>query len=231
MPINSLSSSPFPTLVFDLDGTLADTAIDLGNALNFTLIGAGMPPVPQGTLSSIIGRGGRAMIAKAFALAGHSVEGAELEALYTTFVAHYRAHIADESHLYEGVQEAIANLQQKGWRFAVCTNKFEAPARQLLEALDYAEAFETICGQDTFTVCKPHPDALRQTIVKAGGDPTRAVMVGDSETDILTAQAAGIPVIAVDFGYSEAPVASYKPTTIISHYAALVKAVEALGVG
>lgn len=216
------------TLVFDLDGTLADTAIDLGNAVNFTLVGAGMPPIAHGTLRTLIGQGGRVMLARAFERAGAPVESAMLEELYRRFLNFYRAHIADESHLYEGAREAVLALADRGWRLAVCTNKFEAPARALLEALDFATPFAAICGQDTFAVCKPNPDALRQTILKAGGDPARAIMVGDSETDILTAKAAGIPVIAVDFGYSEKPVAHYAPTAIISHFRELAAAVERL---
>ncbi len=120
--------------------------------------------------------------------------------------AYYAAHIADKSQPFPGLDAALDRLAARGCRFAVCTNKLEGLSRLLLDALGLTRRFAAICGQDTFGVQKPDPEILRRTIRAAGGDLRRAVMVGDSGTDIATARAAGVPVVAVDFGYSETPI-------------------------
>jgi phosphoglycolate phosphatase len=119
-------------------------------------------------------------------------------------------------------------LSARGHRFAVCTNKFEKQSRMLLEALKLTDRFDAICGQDTFAIAKPDPEILRRTIATAGADVSYSIMIGDSETDILTARAAGIPVIAVDFGYTDKPIAEYKPDVVISHFSQLPDAVAGI---
>ena len=141
--------------------------------------------------------------------------------MFNDFIAYYADHVADRSRAFPGVEEALDTLAARGCRFAVCTNKLEWLSVRLLKALGLADRFVAICGQDTFAVQKPHPDALHGTLRKAGGTLHRAVMVGDSHTDIATAQAAGMPVIAVDFGYTDIPVAQLAPDKIISHFNAL----------
>jgi len=120
-----------------------------------------------------------------------------------------------------GLEAALDQLAEAGWRFAVCTNKLEGLSVRLLDALGLTARFDAICGQDTFGVQKPHPDILLRTIERAGGAPDRAVMIGDSATDINVARAAAVPVIAVDFGYTEIPVAQLAPDRIIDHYSRL----------
>ena len=144
---------------------------------------------------------------------------------------HYAEHVADRSRPFPGLIDALDELAAGGHRFAVCTNKLERLSLLLLDALALSRRFAAICGQDTFGIQKPDPEVLRRTIHAAGGSPQRAIMIGDSATDIRTARAAGVPVIAVDFGYSEQPVAELKPDRIISHFAQLPAAVAAIAPG
>jgi phosphoglycolate phosphatase len=220
---------PFPafveaTLVFDLDGTLAETAPDLIGALNFVLASEGIEPVPLANARWLLGAGGRALIARGFAEAGRPLDGAKLETLFGRFLGHYNAHIADGSALFPGVVECLDRCAAAGWRLAVCTNKLEQSSHLLLGKLGVADRFAFVCGQDTFGVAKPNPRPLLETIRKVGGRPERAVMVGDSRTDIETARAAGTPVVAVDFGYTDTPVAQLGPDRVISHFDALFAA-------
>ena len=215
-----------PLLVFDLDGTLAETAPDLVDALNAVMTAEGLPHVTYETARRLVGFGGRALIRDGLAAAGAPAPSdARLEAMFAAFLAHYEAHIADKSHLYAGVVAMLDRFETAGWRFAVCTNKFEHPAVHLLTTLGIAERFAAICGQNTFAVCKPAADALLATIARAGGNPETTVMIGDSRTDIETARNAGVPVVAVDFGYSDKPIADYAPDRIIGHFDALWDAV------
>jgi phosphoglycolate phosphatase len=213
-----------PTIVYDLDGTLADTAEDLVATLNWLLARDGLKPLKVESAGSLVGAGARPLIARGFAAAGKSLDPDELEALFADYLKHYNAHIVDRTRLYPGVEEALATLARAGWVQAVCTNKIEGSARLLIERLGVAKRFAFICGQDTFGVGKPDPAPLIKTIAASGGASNRAIMVGDSATDIKTARAAGLPVIAVDFGYSDAPVAELGPDRVISHFDELADA-------
>ena len=217
-----------PLLVFDLDGTLAETAGDLIGTLNIILEREGVAPLPLAQARFMLGAGARALIQRGFAAVGRAVEGERLESLFHDFIAHYESRIAQESHLFPGVAASLDRFAAAGWDFAVCTNKMEHASVKLLNALGAADRFRAICGQDTFAVCKPHKEALLGTIAKAGGDPARAVMVGDSRTDIDAARNAGVPVVAVDFGYTDRPVGEFAPDAVISHFDDLWDAVVAL---
>jgi phosphoglycolate phosphatase len=217
-----------PIIVFDLDGTLVETAPDLVDTLNVIFAREGMPPVPYDTARALIGGGVKAMIARGIEAEKRSFTPAKLERMLEDFIAHYAEHVADRSHVFPGLIAALDRLADDGFHFAVCTNKLEGLSRSLLEKLALSERFKAICGQDTFGIQKPNPEVLRRTIAAAGGDPRRAIMVGDSETDILTARGAGIPVIAVDFGYSERPVSTFDPDRVISDFAQLPDAVTAI---
>ena len=217
-----------PTIVFDLDGTLIDTAPDLIDTLNVVFAREGWPPVPYETARNLIGGGARGMIARGIAAEGIAVAPAKLEQLFADFIAHYTEHIADRSRPFPGLTDALDVLASGGCRFAVCTNKLERLSVLLLKQLKLADRFAAICGQDTFGMQKPDPEVLRRTIAAAGGSLTHAIMIGDSLTDIRTARAAGIPVIAVDFGYSERPVSEFGPDRIISHFAQLPSAIAAI---
>ena len=159
------------TLVFDLDGTLAETAGDLIGALNVVLDREGIEAVPVAAARSLLGAGGRALIQRGFARAGRDLSAAKLDALFADFLAHYNAHIADNSWLFPGAEAALDRFAALGWRLAVCTNKMEHSSHLLLGKLGVAEKFQFICGQDTFGVAKPDPRPLVETIRKAGGQP------------------------------------------------------------
>jgi phosphoglycolate phosphatase len=217
------------TIVFDLDGTLIDTAPDLIDTLNFTLAQHGLPAVPYEEARPLIGGGARGMIEKALILEGRSAATGDVDALYAPFVAHYAEHIADRSRPFPGLEPALDALAQAGHRLAVCTNKLEWLSKRLLDTLRLSDRFAAICGQDTFAVQKPDPRIFRSTVLQAGGEPERAIMVGDSITDIRTARAANVPVVAVDFGYTDVPIATLGPDRVISAYGELGAAIAALG--
>jgi phosphoglycolate phosphatase len=217
-----------PTIVYDLDGTLADTAEDLVATLNWLLAKEGVAPLKIESVGSLVGAGARALIKRGFAASGRTLDPPTLEAFFADFLARYNAHIVDRSRLYPGVDKALATFARAGWRQAVCTNKIEASAKLLIAKLGVAERFAFICGQDTFGVGKPDAKPLLKTIAASGGASDRAIMVGDSITDIKTARAARVPVIAVDFGYTDVPVAELGPDRVISHFDELAAACAAL---
>jgi phosphoglycolate phosphatase len=209
------------TIIFDLDGTLVDTAPDLIDTLNTILGREGLPPLAYEEARILVGHGARRMIERGLAIAGTTKGAAELDRMFTDFIAYYADHIADRSRPFAGVEQALDALTMRGCRFAVCTNKLERLSVLLLERLGLAHRFVAICGQDSLPVQKPHPDALLGTLRKARGSRDRAVMVGDSQTDIAAAKGCGIPVIGVDFGYSEVPMARLGPDKIISQFNSL----------
>jgi len=217
-----------PIIVFDLDGTLVDTAPDLIATLNLVLASEDIPAVPFETARPMIGSGVRPLIEQALAEQQRHIDDATLDALFERYIRRYQDHIADHSRPYPGVEAALDELSAQGFTLAVCTNKYESLSLRLLNALGMTDRFAAICGQDTFPVKKPHPEMLLETIRKAGGDPIRAIMVGDSDTDIRTARAASIPVIGVDFGYTDIPMIELSPDRLISHFDALPAAVTQL---
>src|SRR5690348_11012823 len=188
-----------PIIVFDLDGTLIDTAPDLIASLNHALIDQGFEAVDRVLMNSHVGMGGRAMIERVFAINQRRIDAETLERQHQLFLEHYTAGIPGMSRPHPGVLEAIERARESGFTFAICTNKPEGMAVSLITRLGLGSLFGAICGADTFAFRKPDPRHLLETIERAGGDPERALMIGDSRTDIDTAKAAGIPVVAVDF--------------------------------
>jgi len=216
------------TVVFDLDGTLVDTAPDLVDTLNAVLAREGLPTLPFEQARNLIGGGARRMIEGGLQAEGRARTPAEIDRLYAQFIDHYAAHIADRSRPFPALEAALDRLAADGAAFAVCTNKLEWLSRRLLEALGLVHRFRAVCGQDTFGLQKPDPEMLRRTVLRAGGSTDCAVMVGDSATDIDTARAAGVPVIAVDFGYSNVPVGALAADRVISRFDQLPVAVRDL---
>lgn len=219
---------PQPTIVFDLDGTLVETAPDLVATLNAVLAREGYGTVPYAEARTMIGGGARHMLARALSRHGVTLDPAGLDRLFADFIAHYAAHIADHSRPFPGLAPALDLLAARGARFAVCTNKLEQLSIDLLERLGLAARFAAICGQDTFAIAKPDPELLRRTIARAAGEVANAVMVGDSAADVAIARAAGVPVIAVDFGYSDIPASLLKADRVIGHFDELPGAVASL---
>ncbi len=204
--------------VFDLDGTLADTAGDLLATLDYVMLNEGFAATPLENGRAMVGAGARALIQRALKAQEIVISPEKEEEMYRLFLDHYESRIAELSRLFPGVVDALDALSARGHIFAVCTNKVEHPAKLLLRKLGVADRFAFICGQDTFGIAKPNPEILWRTIKAAGGDRTRALMIGDSGTDVATAKAAGVPSIAVDFGYTDRPVQEYSPDRIISHF-------------
>ena len=194
-----------PTIVFDLDGTLVDTAPDLVATLNTIFLREGLPPVAYQAARNMVGGGARLMIERGLAAERRSLPAAEVDRLCRDFIEHYAAHIADCSRPFPGLEAALDVLAAEGWRLIVCTNKLEWLSLRLLDAVGLSQRFAAVCGADTFGLRKPDPELLRRTLGRAGGRADRAVMVGDSANDVDMARAAHIPVVAVDFGYTEIP--------------------------
>ena len=218
------------TVVFDLDGTLVDTAPDLISALNFVLGREGLPPVPLHSARNMIGAGARKLIERGLDLKGRAASTSEITRLTEDFIGYYADHIADASRPFDGLESALDELARRGCRFAVCTNKLEWLSKLLLDRLGLSSRFSAICGADTFGVAKPDPAILQQTIARAGGNISSAIMVGDAGTDIGVARRAGVPVIGVEFGYTDVPIAELKPDRLIRHMSELREAVESLAV-
>jgi phosphoglycolate phosphatase len=219
-----------PVAVFDLDGTLADTAGDLVGTLNVILEQEGLASLPVEHARDMIGAGARALIERGFEAAGKELAPTRLDALYRQFMVHYGENICIRTKLFPGVLGALDRLEAAGFILAVCTNKVEAHSVKLLDELGigHRHRFAANCGRDTFAWFKPDPRHLTLTIERAGGHPSRAVMVGDSRTDIVTAHNARIPCIAVPFGYTEVPVEELGPDVVIDHFGQLFAAVENL---
>jgi phosphoglycolate phosphatase len=217
------------TIVFDLDGTLVDTAPDLISALNLVFAGEGLPPVAYDDARRMIGGGPRRMVERALIAAGRNVSVAELDRMFRIFIDHYSAHIADRSRPFPHLESVLQRLAGEGCRLAVCTNKLEWLSLRLLDTLNLSRYFAAICGQDTFGIQKPDPQMLRLTIRRAGGEVQRAIMVGDSMTDVRTARAANVPVIAVDFGYSEVAPETLNADRLVTSFIELPHAIAAVG--
>ena len=217
-----------PTIVFDLDGTLAETAPDLIWTLNAVLAEIDLPPIPFELARDLIGAGARALINRGLAADGRELGDEDVEKLFKRYLEIYETRLCVETHLFEHVPESLDILKQRGHRMAVCTNKMEYHSQKLIDALGIAPYFSAICGRDTFAFCKPDARHLTHTVVKAGGDPAKAIMIGDSRTDIDTALNANLPSIGVPFGYTDTPMAALGPDVLISHFRELPDAVMGL---
>src|SRR5262245_31041793 len=217
-----------PLVVFDLDGTLVDTAPDLVATLNVILAREGLPPVDYDAARNMVGGGARMMVERGFAAAGRTPSTGALEGYTRDFIDHYAEHLADTSEPFPGVEAALDTLAKHGFRFAICSNKLGWMSARLLDALGLSARFSAVCGPETFGISKPDPEFLHRTIACAGAVGAGVVMVGDSLTDIATARAAAVPVIAVDFGYTDTPVSALAPDRIISRFSELPDAVFAL---
>jgi phosphoglycolate phosphatase len=206
------------TLVFDLDGTLVDTAPDLVGATNHALAAIGLAPVEAAPLRPWISFGARRMIVEALQLVHAEKTEAEIDSLLDHFLAYYDANIARESRPFAGAIDAAQSFKAAGALLAICTNKRERLSRTLINTLGIGHLFDALAGRDTFPVSKPHPGHVLGAIRLAGGNAARAIMIGDSEVDIRAAKAAGIPVVACSFGYSLTPVENLGPDAVISHF-------------
>jgi phosphoglycolate phosphatase len=207
-----------PIVVFDLDGTLVDTAPDLTASLNVCLEAAGLATMTLESVRPNAGHGARVMLQHAYGHAGVALSEADTLRQLQRFLGHYAGHIADHSRPFPGAVEALDRLASAGYRLAVCTNKTEALARLLLETLGLDGRFAAICGADTFPARKPDPRHLLGTVDRAGGAAERALMIGDTATDTDAAVAAAIPCVLLDFGYAPDARAKADADVVIAHF-------------
>jgi phosphoglycolate phosphatase len=186
-------------VIFDLDGTLVDTAADLAAAMNHVLVDHGHAPVPLDRVRHLVGHGARAMLRRGFAESGVAMSETSLDSHVDEFLAFYMAHIAVQSHPFPGAVEAILALKAQGATAAICTNKREAWARALIEELGLSGEFSAIVGADTIGLAKPDAAPVLHCLKESGAN--RGIFIGDSDTDIRAAKAAGMPCLAALFGY------------------------------
>lgn len=205
-------------VVFDLDGTLVDSAWDLIATLNKVIALEGLPPISRDYVGHLVGQGALKMLDKAFGHYDKPLSEDVRLRLHKQFLEIYEAHLTDETRPFDGVLDLLDALKADDWIMAVCTNKYEGMSKKLLRQLSMDHYFAAICGSDTFPVRKPDPKHLLGTIEMAGGNTNKAIMVGDSETDTKTAKAADIPVIGVTFGYTQIAMKDLKPTKLVSHF-------------
>ena len=216
------------TVVFDLDGTLADTSGDLLAAANFCFRDMGLGDIL--TLERDAGvalRGGKRMLTVGLERTGrYSLE--TVEAYYPVLLKAYGETICAYSHIYPGAMETIKALKAKGYGVGICTNKPEALADQLLRELGVRDDFEALVGADTLPVRKPDPEPLAETVRRLGGQMPHTILVGDSDTDRNTARAAGVPSVLVSFGPSGEDMAALEPEALMQDYSELPGLVERL---
>lgn len=222
--VTDLAALNGATIAFDLDGTLVESAPDLIGAVNAILIAEGFEPLPYHEGRPLISRGARRVLQYGLAAAGAQDPAARADALFDRFLAHYCAHIADESRPFPGVVGALKVLKAAGAKLVVCTNKPTDLSRSLLVELDMAGLIDDVVGVDAVSAIKPDAAHLIEAVAAVGGDLARALMVGDADTDAGCARAAGTPLILVDFGYTEIPAAALAPDILLHHFDDLVDA-------
>jgi len=221
-----MTSHRFRTIVFDLDGTLADTAPDLTAALNHALNAMGRESIPAEDVRHMVGHGARALLRKGLAATGEVSEEL-IEQGFHLFIDYYEDHIADHSRPFEGVEDTLAALEAQGVTIAICTNKLEGLTHRFLRAMGWEGRFAAVVGGDTLDVRKPDPAPLFAAIERSGGEGP-AAFVGDSITDTDTARAAGLPCVALSFGFSDRPPEELGADRLIDHWNELIPALAGL---
>lgn len=205
-------------LVFDLDGTLVDTAPDLLLATNHALSLIGRPAISPAQLRTFVGHGAMDLIKRGIAATGEAVDEMELKHLHKAMLTYYGENISCESKVFPGLMSLLDQCKAQGIAMGVCTNKVEGLSNKLLDEIGLARYFGAVVGGDTLPIMKPDPAPYVEVLRRLGVDPRRSAMFGDSETDIRTAQNVGVPVVAVSFGYTAQHVSHFNPTHIIDHY-------------
>jgi len=210
---------PFDIIGFDLDGTLLDTSGDLAHALNHALATIGRGPLPVDDVRRMVGRGAKVMLMRALDATGGATDDL-VARLFPILIDHYAANIATETRMYPGLVDALDALAARGAVLAVCTNKLERLARSVLAETGLARRFAAIIGGDTVGRLKPDPAPLHAMIAQAGGG--RTLFVGDSDNDVNAARAAGVPSVALSFGYVSGDPRDLGADAVIADYAELV---------
>lgn len=219
---------PHRAVIFDLDGTLVDTAPDLMRATNHVLESLGRRPISLNEVRAFVGHGARALLTRGLKATGGLPEAYDVEPDYRRFVDFYALNIAGDSAPFPGLIPLLERLIAEGFGLGICTNKLEGLSVKLLEALGLSQYFGSVVGPDTIGIAKPDPRPFHEAVARLGLTSPRALMVGDSETDILTARNAGVPVIAVPFGYTPRPVREFGPDRMIGHFDEAYEAIQDL---
>jgi len=219
---------PWRAIVFDLDGTLIDSAGDLAAALNRMLAESGRGQVTVAQFKRMIGDGSAKLVERGFAATGAIPDGATLQGKLARFLEIYEAASAVLTRPYQGVPETLGVLRARGLRLGVCTNKPDAATRRVLDDLGLAGQFDAIAGGDTFAVRKPDPGHLKGLLDQLAVPPSAAIMVGDNEHDAAAARSAGLPMILVSYGYARSPVAEIRPDAVIDRFDDLPAALDQL---
>ena len=209
---------PVKALIFDLDGTLVDTAPDLMAATNHIMALEGRPAVSEAQIRQFVGHGAMDLIKRGLAATGTVPDDVQLKILHRQFLDYYGDNIATHSLLFDGLVPLLDKAAERGLKMGVCTNKVEGLSYKLLDEIGIAKYFTAVVGGDTLPIMKPDPEPYFEVARRLGVDASRSMMFGDSETDIRTAQNAGVPVIAVSFGYTNQHVSHFKPDHVIDHY-------------
>ena len=216
MPINNRK-----IMIFDLDGTLVDTAPDFRNSVNFMLKHYNEPPVTLEEIRDWVGYGGRELIKRTMIAKQIKFDDDKLDEMLTIFLNHYTENIDDDSKLYNNVKEILNFLKKENIKLSVCTNKDETLSKTLLEKLDVLHLFDYLAGAQTFEKRKPHPMPINKTLEYLNMHKDEAVMIGDSVTDLRAAQGAGIPIVLVDYGYTDNKDIYNEADLVISNFSSL----------
>jgi len=215
-------------VIFDLDGTLADSAPDIAAALNGALVEGGLAPFGLAQATAMVGAGARKLVERALAASGQVGDDALVEVTHQRFLACYDARPCVETRLYPGVRASLEALSAGGWQLGICTNKPEALARLVVEQLDLSHLIETLIGGRDGFALKPSPDMVLLALSELRIGADHAVFVGDSAADVGAARAASLPVIAVTHGYSDRPAAQLGADAVVDHFDQMHAACEAL---
>jgi phosphoglycolate phosphatase len=224
--IDALITARFQTVVYDLDGTLIDSARDMQVAVSNVLKDHGLPPVTEDDVRIFMGQGSKVTMNKAFTKYGKILDEAALTGVTKEFVRYYEADPISNTTAFDGVADVVAHFAKLGLKQGVCTNKFERPSRMILEHLKLMPPIADVAGADTFPVRKPDPRHILMLVERMGGDPRSTVMIGDSIHDVEAAHAAGLPAVLVSWGYTVKPASELGAEAVIQRFGALP---EALG--
>jgi len=223
---DNLIASRFDTVVYDLDGTLIDSAKDMQVAVSRVLADHGLPAVTEDDVRNYMGQGSKVTMGKAFAKYGRTLDDGALSAVTREFVRYYEADPVGHTTAFAGVAEVVARFARLGLKQGVCTNKFERPSRMILEHLKLMPPIADVAGADTFPVRKPDPKHILMLVERMGGNPQRTVMIGDSIHDVEAAHAAGLPAVLVSWGYTDRPASELGAEAVIERFDALPGALE-----